>query len=407
MQAALAEPPSAVAAAGVPVTAAPSTRFGITCDSGDDFDEAEVSSEVESPVAGGDDDSTGPVCIASAADEARVADSAAAHTGRAHRRSVPTEVGVGCRCAWFLEQSRDGLTWLLVQRGQHSGHTPGDEESNSHLPLPAEWEHAAAAGVSIEDEDPAQAADDYLLKLHEARLKRDKNRVYSDHDGEPLPGFGRHDFARSPKGMFRARGGRYDYSGVCATGTVQTTTTGASESSECPPGRGSNAPFFCICEVPRGTPLDGPIAKCTRARMCLKGGLFHLATPESPYGCIPHTELDVDETYTCASCKKELHDAHLEEVVLRDDAAVTAGFSDDAVAQDSEVLDSVSATDAAISSLPTCLAAARTERGIPNFFTGFRSWCTAYEFSNITAARARAKRGGVRISAEFIPLLKR
>ncbi len=44
-----------------------------------------------------------------------VASAVVAHTSRALRRSERTVVGVGCKYAWVLEQSRYSLTWMLSQ----------------------------------------------------------------------------------------------------------------------------------------------------------------------------------------------------------------------------------------------------------------------------------------------------
>lgn len=344
-----------------------------------------------------------PSGAASAADEARVAASAAAHAGRAIRRAERTAVGVGCVSAGCsstaVRSSRDGLTWMLIQRGNHTGHRPGVEESNAHLPLPAEWESAAAAGVSIEGEDPAQAANHYLDDLHKARLSRDTARVYSDLEGLPLPGFSRSDPASSPGGVFRARGGHHSVSMLPAVVAEAEVAAGPCDS---PAGLGTNAPFFCICGQPRGTALDGPLVRCTRARTCPRGGVFHLATVESPEGCVQQVDLDAEGNYTCLSCKAE----EMEEAVradLQDDAAVAASF---VAVTSADVRDEADAGDLNVLGLNRRLADARAARSLPTHATAFRSWCTPTEVSDLRAARNRAKRGGIRISGEYVPLLE-
>lgn len=296
--------------------------------SDDESDVSDASSDCSIPVAS-------PDGITSVADEARVAASASVYTTRALRRSENTMVGVGCGCSWVLKQSSDRLTWFLIQHGKHTGHTPGDEESNSKLPLPAEWEHTASAGVTLENSDPAHAAHHYLGVLDAARLIRDRARVYSDQDGEPLPGFG-HDHARSPGGVFRARRGRHLLIGEGAAAIAL--LSAASEQDDSPPGRGNNAPFVCICGQPRDAEWDGPLIRCTRARTCLRGGMFHLATLESPHGCVQQADLELDSTYTCPPCKKEMHEEEQQKqnlavaADLQDDAAIAVGFNDLAAA---------------------------------------------------------------------------
>jgi hypothetical protein len=377
-------------------------------DAADFVDSDSGCSDVESS-ASDHDISTPAHGAASAADEARVAASAAAHTARAHRRNEITPVGVGCKCSWVLAQC--GRTWLLIQRGVHTGHTPGDEESNTHLPLPAEWERAAAAGLVIEDEDPVQAANHYLDILHEARLKRDNIRIYSDQDGEPLPAFGHNIPAQSPEGMFRAKRGAHLNPKNAAFVTAALNVS--AESS--PPGRGSNAPFVCICRSPREVVVEGPVIYCTQAKFCLQGGVFHLATSDNPDGCVPQSDLDVDNSYTCTSCRRERQEHERVAAALPQEDAVVASNFDDPASNDAEDARSVAgdgASSAAGSALtePTLrgrqLAAARTSRGLPTHATAFKSWCTPPEFSSLRSARARSKRGGVRISAEYIPFLK-
>ena len=320
-------------------------------------------------------------------------------------------VGTGCGCSWVLEQSSGGLTWLLVQRGKHSGHVPGDEESNTHLPLPAEWEHSAAAGVSVEGEDPAHTADYYLGILHKARLERDAARVYSDLAGVPLPGFSRSDPAGSPSGKFRARGGHHLYRGVSAcTATAASAAAASAESSVCPPGRGTNAPYVCICGQPRDALFDGPVIRCTRARTCLRGGVFHLATLESPDGCVAQSELDIDNSYTCAPCKMEQDEEECTAgMELQEDAAVfEAPVADDSSSElAAEAGGATPGDKSAGTNVHRRLADARTARCLPTHATAFRSWCTPDEFSDLKAARARARRGGLRISAEYVPFLQK
>ena len=380
--------------------AAHSAIIAVDNDSDLDSDGSDASTESSIPDAA-------PEGVTSIADEVRVAASASAHTSRALRRSERTVVGVGCLCSWILVQSRDGLTWLLIQRGEHTGHTPGDEESNFHLPFPAEWEHTAYAGVTIEDLDPSHTANHYLGVLHTARLIRDHARVYSDQSGDPLPGFGRRDHARSPEGVFRAQRGRHLIVGAGAA-TVSVSSA-ASEHSACPPGRGINAPCVCLCGQSRGEEWDGPVINCTRARTCLRGGVFHLATPDSPHGCVQQSDLELDSTYTCPPCKKDMREEQLQQddlavaAELRDDAALAAGFNDPAAAYGEGDVGAA----AADSSIPSLLVAARSLRGLPTHAAAFRSWCTPEQFSDHRAALARSKRGGVRISRTYVAFLER
>lgn len=371
--------------------------FAMSGDNDIDFSSSDASSDSEYSTAG-------PGDAATTADEARVAASAAAHTARALRRVERTPVGVGCGCSWTLEQSSDGLTWMLIQRGQHTGHTPGSEESNAHLPLPAEADRAAAAGVSIEDEDPAHAFNVYLGALHEARNARDKVRVYSDQEGKQLPGFA-NDPATSPGGVFRMRGGRHAITAAAASASAAAVVP---EHSGCPPGRGANAPFVCICGHPRGE-LDGPTIHCMRAKTCPRGGIFHFATMESPDGCIRDVDLDAEGHFTCPPCKKEQEDEAAQllnqaaAAELQEDAAIAVGFVE---AVPIEELVAVASNGGAAPAINRRLAEARIVRGLPTHATAFRSWCTPDEVSDLRAARKRAKRGGVRISAEYVPLLE-
>ena len=147
---------------------------------------------------------------------------------------------------------------------------------------------------------------------------------------------------------------------------------------------------------------------------CLRGGVFHLATPDSPHGCVQQSDLELDSTYTCLPCKNEVREEELQKgdlavaAELRNDATVAAGFNDPAAASGENEAGVVAADDAASASPgPSLLVAARPSRGIPSHATAFVSWLTPDQFSDHRAALARSKRGGFRISRTYVPFLEK
>jgi hypothetical protein len=141
---------------------------------------------------------------------------------------------------------------------------------------------------------------------------------------------------------------------------------------------------------------------------CPRGGIFHFATEDSPDGCVRSVDLDADGNFTCPPCKKEQEDEVAQNVgraaaaELQEDAAVAAGFVEVVPAEE---IAAATVDGAAGPTTNRRLAEARIARCLPTHASAFRSWCTPDEVSDIRAARRRAKRGGVRISAEYVPLL--
>lgn len=206
------------------------------------------------------------------------------------------------------------------------------------------------------------------------------------------------------------RGGRHSITSASSSAAAAAAT--APELSSCPPGRGTNAPHVCICGQPRVEfDAGGPTIQCTRMKTCPRGGVFHFATDESPGGCVRDADLDADGNFTCPSCLKELEDedARYAGIAaaddLQEDAVVAAGFVEVAPAADVNAMAVDCGSESGPSAISLRLADARLARGLPTHATAFRSWCTPDEVSDLRAARKRAKRGGVRISAEYIPLL--